>query len=149
MSRNVVLSDVNYELRKAYYTALQGVISVNVYDSVIPKGSVDYDANSFKYVLLSTSTNVSDNDKSSHGWDNTLLLDVVTGYHQFPGKKENDDICAEIMPIIFPQSLNYLSVTGFTIIGTDIIGNEDLVEETETHIITRRLIRVRNLIRQQ
>lgn len=145
--RGTAAQDVNFELRKAYYSALQGTISVNVYDEIVPVDAVSKDANSFKYVLLSTNTNVSDNDKTEHGWDNTLLIDVVTGYHRFPGRKENDDICAEILPIIYPASNSYLTVTGFKIITTEIIGNETIIEPSDTHTIVRRLIRVRNIIR--
>lgn len=149
MARNQAISDCNDAMLTAYYSALNGNLSgVNIYDSYVPDDEENLNQD-FKYVLLSTTTSLSDNDKTQQGWDFTLLIDVVTGFRNNARRKELDAICEDIMPLIYPASGSYLSPTGFKVITTEIIGNEDLIEETDNFIAFRRLIRVRHLIRQQ
>lgn len=129
-------------LQAAYYTALNGNISVNstnipVYDHVPEDAEPDF-------IRIGEMTAIEAPDKSNYGWDVTVLLDVVTDY---TGKKRLQDIINEITKIIRLRSDNLLSLGASWNHYKTMVDNMNTLEElTDTGKLYRGLIRFRHEI---
>lgn len=136
------MKDAGFEVRAAYFTALNGNLTalnssnVPVYDDV-PNNA------SYPYVKLSEQTqSQEDLSKDCTSLNTTTLIDIVTGFIQGGGKKESDNLANQILQIVHPL----ISVSGYQSFATVLEASNTLEEKTDTHKIYRRLLRFRNII---
>lgn len=133
-------------LQQAYYTALNGQITYNgspvpVYD-VVPPGT-DY-----PYIVLGPQTVVEENlNNDTRIMGVTAEVDVVTGFDgSFGGKSQANDIADAIVNRLRKTPGNYLSLSGFLIITTQLDSSLTLQEQTETHTLYVNKLRFRHKI---
>lgn len=139
------MQDVNYQLRKSYFQALNGVVvwntlSVPVYDKFAPNDAV------YPYIILSTQTDVEDSVKNCQGHDATMLVDVVTGFSGEVNSEQMDSICGQIQGIINPINPRLTMDGGFQLIRTRKISDNTLESQNGVWKILRRLLRFDHLI---
>jgi hypothetical protein len=137
------MKDPNYLIRKAFYDALNGVISCPVYNRV-PNNAAK------PYVLLgSQNTNDSERTKDYFLYEHSIVLEIVTGNSSMAGgDKEADDIASEIGLIICPVSpTDYIQPDKwFNIISIELESSNSIDEDTETEVTNRRLLRYKMII---
>lgn len=136
------MKDSGFEVRAAYFTALNGNLTalnssnVPVYDDV-PNNAP------YPYVKLSDQTQTQEEmARDCTSLDTTILIDIVTGFIQGGGKKESDNLANQILQIVHPS----ISVSGFQSFDTVLEASNTLEEKTDSHKIYRRLLRFRNVI---
>lgn len=142
------MQDVNYILRKAYFQALNGVVSWNVvplpvYDKFAPNDAV------YPYIILSTQTDVEDSVKNCQGHEATMLIDVVTGFTGEVNSAQMDNICGQIQGIINPISPRIILGGGFQLIRTRKISDNTLESQNGVWKVLRRLLRFDHIIHEQ
>lgn len=137
------MKDASYALRVGYFTLLDSVLSVPVYDAKAD------DSASGNYVVISSQSSVSDSSKDSFQYEHSITVDVVT---QFQGNaatsKTADDIANAISDAIQPTpSTSGLTVTGFVVLTT----NRDVKEikgQFGTEYIIRKILTFSHLIKE-
>jgi hypothetical protein len=141
------MKDPGFEIRKAYFEALNGNVilngkSVPVYDGTQTDAM-------FPYIILGTQTNPEGvGAKVCYNTDSTIELDIVTGYlGDSGGKKDSDDIANQVKQLIYPDiELD----NGFQALDVSVDNDITLGPEMSgSHKIFRRLIRFRHNIFQE
>lgn len=144
------MKDPSLALRTAYYTALNGNITYNnatvgVYDHV-PQTVV------YPYILLGNQTSIDDSDKEDFGTDHTMLVEIITGYstgYKGGGFTAADTIGEDVMELIIVSGSHLdLSADGYNVYYTSLVLNENFQENTSTHKIFRKIIRIRHSIQE-
>lgn len=135
------MKDASYPLRVGYFTLLDSVLSVPVYDAKAD------DAASGNYVIISEQTNSSDSSKDTFQYEHTITVDVVT---RFTGNaatsKTADDIANAISQAIQPTpSTCGLTVTGFNILTTN-KDSKGIKAQFGTEYIIRKILTFSHLI---
>jgi len=141
------MNDPGEALRKGYYTALNGNITVNsanvpVYDRV--PNNIGY-----PFIKLSTQTTTDISDKTAFMTNNTIVIDIVTGYDgNDGGKADSDDIANQVLGLIRTRSSGYIDLTadGFNIVTTTLDSSNTIEENKDTHYIYRRVLTFRHII---
>ena len=137
------MKDASYTLRVGYFTLLDSVLSVPVYDAKAD------DSASGNYVVISTQSSVSDSSKDSFQYDHSITVDVVTRFQgNTATSKTADDIANAISDAIQPTpSTSGLTVTGFIVLTT----NRDVKEikgQFGTEYIIRKILTFSHLIKE-
>lgn len=106
------MKDASYALRVGYFTLLDSVLSVPVYDAKAD------DSASGNYVVISSQSSVSDSSKDSFQYEHSITVDVVTRFQgNAATSKTADDIANAISDAIQPTpSTSGLTVTGFVVL---------------------------------
>lgn len=137
------MKDTGLAVRTAYYQALEGNveiegITVPVYDGVPSDAE-------FPYILLSTQDSIGGRelkDDDCFNTDESILLDIVTGFPgNTGGKKQSDLIANEILQIVHPK----ITIDSKEV-RTTFISGITLEEQNGAQKIFRRLLRFRNNI---
>lgn len=144
------MKDPSLSLRTAYYTALNGNITynssaVNIYDH-IPQTEV------YPYILLGNQTNVDDSDKEDFGTDHTLLVEIVSGYskgYKGGGFTAVDTIGEDVLELIITGTGHLdLSADSLNCFYSSLVLSENFQENTDTHVIYRKVMRIRHYIQE-
>jgi hypothetical protein len=137
------MKDTGLALRTAYYQALEGNVEIDgitvpVYDGAPSEAE-------FPYILLSTqdsTSGISIKDDDCFNTDDTILLDIVTGFRgNTGGKKLSDLIANEVLQIVHPK----ITIDAKEI-RTSFVASTTLEEQTGEKKIFRRLLRFRHNI---
>lgn len=129
--------EVSKAIRTAYYGALNGVISVPVFDVyALPEGQTK------PYVLLSTQTSNQITNKSCKRFNATILVDVVTESKDPIGREQAEDIAEEIDNIINPDTFVDLDLSAY---GYQ-LGNTIRESDTDSNLMNGNLYIYRKLI---
>lgn len=138
------MKDIFLPIRQAYYTALQGNITlnsqvVNVYD-VVPMDA------QYPYVVFaqqqSTVTNLK---RGCEAYQATILLEIVTKYAAYKGgRKDADTIADQIYSLLNPPlpQTDGMQI-GLTYPDTDFDQGREM---TQTHTINRRFMQFKNAV---
>lgn len=137
------MKDASYALRVGYFTPLDSVLSVPVYDAKAD------DSASGNYVVISSQSSVSDSSKDSFQYEHSITVDVVTRFQgNAATSKTADDIANAISDAIQPTpSTSGLTVTGFVVLTT----NRDVKEikgQFGTEYIIRKILTFSHLIKE-
>lgn len=137
------MKDASYALRVGYFTLLDSVLSVPVYDAKAD------DSASGNYVVISSQSSVSDSSKDSFQYEHSITVDVVTRFQgNAATSKTADDIANAISDAIQPTpSTSGLTVTGFVVLTT----NRDVKEikgQFGTEYIIRKILTFSHLIKE-
>lgn len=144
------MKDVSKILRTKYYEILNGNITLNganvpVFDSV------PFDTD-FPYILLSTITQLNEDDKDSFGTETVQTIDIVTGYSNgsYGGASDSDSIANQVKELIKPnKNSNVFDLSpNFTNIISIFERDNTIRENTDTNYIVRRLIDIKHVIQQ-
>jgi hypothetical protein len=137
------MKDSGLAVRTAYYQALNGNVEVDgvnvpVYDGA-PSGA-DY-----PYILLSTQDSTEGKglkDDDCFNLDETILLDIVTGFpSNTGGKRQHDLIANEILQLIHPK----ITIDSKEV-RTTLVNGTTLEEISGDRKIFRKLLRFRHNI---
>lgn len=139
------MRDTGLPLRTAYYSALNGNITINgrvvpVYDGA-PSNAV------YPYILLSTQDSSEGiGCRNATATEDTILIDIVTGFQgNSGGKKQGDQIADQVLQIVHPD----LELSGdFQNLGTTLESSTTLTELSGSDKIFRKLLRFRHNIYQ-
>lgn len=138
------MKSVNYALRKAYITGLNGLTvngqAVPVYYLQAPESST-----AANYIILTEVTNVDESTKNSSDTNTSMQLRIETWAEGGNAGKMADDIADAVYAIIYPNSQAVLNLVadGFQMVSTKVtddrvidgeFGNRDFV----TRVITFR-----------
>lgn len=137
------MKDASYALRVGYFTLLDSVLSVPVYDAKAD------DSASGNYVVISSQSSVSDSSKDSFQYEHSITVDVVTRFQgNAATSKTADDIANAISDAIQPTpSTSGLTVTGFVVLTT----NRDVKEikgQFGTEYIIRKILTFSHLMKE-
>jgi hypothetical protein len=139
------MKDTGLAVRTAYYQALEGNVAVNGITVPVYDGAPS-DAE-FPYILLSTQDangGLSLKDDECFNTEETILLDIVTGFpSNTGGKKLSDLIANEILQIVHPK----ITIDAKEVHTTFVAGTT-LEEQDGAKKIFRRLLRFRHNIYQ-
>lgn len=140
--------NVSTAIRIGYSGALNGNVTANgtavpVYDAYsIPEG-VEY-----PYIIISSQTEVERRVKWCRMYEATVLIDIVTGSLGISGRRQSEDIAAQIEPILNPVTGPLIDITanGYKIGDTERIFSENLEDRNDVYYIYRKLLRYRLLV---
>lgn len=135
-------------IRKAYIAAFAGItyntIAVPTYDSQTPK---DESIPAIR-IILSTQTKTQHNtNKCGHNWQCSILLDIV--YEQPQGYVDREvveNVEQQISDIVDLIGTNDLAIPPFTVLNTQMVNSNDIITQTPTMTITRKLIRYQHIL---
>lgn len=145
--------DTHKALRKAYYDALEGVLTVNsgqtivhVYDELAQ--GIDQQNEKY-YVLMTTQTATEDSTLTKFGHETTMLLDIVARTTATVGKNILDEIAAQILTIIIP-AVGQNGLTPQPYLQIALVKKESdqyfPVQTSATGLVLRRLLRFSQFI---
>ncbi len=100
------MRDVNKYLRRAYNTALNGVISVPVYYDQAPNNTTG------NYVIFRPVSNSDISTKSSSDVSASMQVVIYTESEDYNDGNACDDITSEVLQAIYPNSQAKLTLTG-------------------------------------
>lgn len=135
------MRDYNKALRTGYFQRLNGAVLSNsaaipVYSKMAPNDA------SYPYIILSTQTGVEASTKNDQGQDNTILIDIVTGFVGAVNDEIADDIADQVYQLIHPSNQNFVDVgPNLQIISTDLLLDTTVEGQNNTYKLFRRLIR--------
>jgi hypothetical protein len=118
---------IGKELRKAYYTSLNGNIQYNsinvpVFDLVAPNNTQS------PYIILGSFTQVNDqNTKDSFGGSGTINIEVQSSFTEnWGGREQADDILNSILTRLSPNT-DTINLTSnvINIVSVEVIGSYD------------------------
>ncbi|SKA29769.1 Protein of unknown function [Chitinophaga eiseniae] len=133
--------DYNKPLRTGYFQRLNGAVfsdslAVPVYSQMAPNDAV------YPYIILSTQTGVESSTKNNQGQDNTILIDIVTGFIGAINDEVADDIADQIYGLVHPADKNFVDVgPNLQILSTDLLLDTTVGGQNNTYKLFRRLIR--------
>lgn len=134
------MRDVKKPLRGAYILALAG-ISVPVYDKFVPSTNI-----SDTYVVITNQTDLEVNfNKCGSEHQPTVVLDIVHRTTEQGGSRYCDDVADEILQIV-PEGT--LSIPGFEVKDSRVVGDDDLSEYTSTLKVYRRILRFQHTVKE-
>lgn len=125
------------ELVKAYFTALNGVISVPVYDGIIPNDAPT------EYVLIGDRLVVNIGQDSNFFTECMVTFDVTSKTRNY-GFKGNSAVVDELVSIINDDTI--LTMTSFTMDNQVIEDIQPLPTLSDKENIYRTIVRVRAYI---
>ena len=135
------LKDAAFKLRSSYFTLLNGVISVPIYDgAAVPSNAP------VSYVVFGGFTSEDRPDKTSFAVEATQTLIVVTRFTGEGSTKTSDDIAAEIIDIIRARPLTLDLTPDFDILTATLDNSSTTIETTEDGKAVNRSIRFRHII---
>lgn len=140
--------NVTTAIRLGYASALVSTIMhegqpVPVYDAYsIPEGV------KYPYIIISTQTEVERRVKWCRMYEATVLVDIVTGSLAPSGRRDSEDIAAQIEGIINPITGPQVDITahGFKIGDTEREMNFDSQDRNDVYYVYRKLVRYRHLV---
>lgn len=137
------MKNPNIPIRQAIISLLSGG-SVPAYYMQVPKSVTP---NPSTYILLTTQTKKQVNtSKCGHDWQCSILFDIVDQQLQgFISGVTVDNIEQNISDALDLQNGD-ISLTGFTIYNTQIQDSHDIILDTKTHTINRRLVRYQFIV---
>lgn len=133
--------ELSKALRTGYYTALNGSISVPVYDAFAVPDGLEY-----PYVLVSSQNSVQRFIKGCKAYDVRIVLDVVTGNMDPIGMSDAEDISEEIENIVNGGTDLDISANGYTIGNTYRIGDNHLTNKNDLFYIYRKILTYGHII---
>lgn len=135
--------ELSLAVRVGYFEALDGVISVPVFDAfALPENTT------YPYVLLSSQTSVQRNVDICKVYDATVLVDIVTGSQDPIGRAQAETIAGEVEAIINPDDADDINIeiNGYRIANTNREQDFDTSARNGIFYIYRKLLRYRHLI---
>lgn len=134
-------------IRKAYISAFGSVgigsVTIPIYDRRVPISINPIPL--IRIIISSQTTRITDENKCDHGWECSILLDIITEQSiSFVNSSIVDDIEEQIMTTIDLWSSNKteLQIPPFICYHTTFSDSHDIEIETPTTTLIRRLIRV-------
>jgi len=135
-------------IRKAYIAAFAGIqynsVDVPTYDSQVPKDAAIAPIR----IMLSTQTKTQHNtNKCGHNWQCSILLDIV--YEQQQGYVDRavvENIEQQISDIVDLIGQNDLAIPPFAVLNTQMLNSNDIITQTPTTTVTRKLIRYQHIL---
>lgn len=129
-------------IRKAVFAALFESIShggefVGVYDAYeIPDGI------SYPYILISSQTSSQRVTKGRRPMDDTLLIDIVTGFKAPEGRELSDEIAEQVNELINPDDRANLdtSANGFIVGDINLQSERDMTAKNDMYYVYRKLL---------
>ncbi len=97
------MRDVNYILRKAYYTAISG-LSIECYYQQAPQSAGD------NYVIIKSISNIDNSTKSTVDINASIQITVYTKSFKSNTGKDAEDIANDILQTIYPTPDYNISV---------------------------------------
>lgn len=139
------MKDPGYEIRKAYFTLLDGSLTLNgenvpVYDRVPPKAKEPY-------VVIADQTETDDSSKGCFSSETTVLFDIVTRYKSGGGKRDADMISNQLRELVIVR-YGFPLLDGFKIYGVRLESSNYLESMEPSDYTVRKLIRVRINVQQ-
>lgn len=134
-------------LRKAYYTKLNGQITVR--GAVVPVLAADELVSAKPYIMLTGQTGNDISGKGAWSDDRTILVDIVTSSAEgIAGPAESEDIATQVCELIAPTDTADWPDVGpdFKMTTLQKISENDLVEGSATETVYRKLLRFRHQI---
>lgn len=110
--------DLNYSLRVAYYSALNG-IGVPVYYQTLPPTS-----NPENYILFRSISNTDLSTKSTADTNTTITVEIHTKTDQVNRGLNADILAREVFNKIYPNKTDSLTISGGQILSTEIISDD-------------------------
>src|SRR5690554_4693743 len=135
--------ELSQAVRTGYFNALNGVISVPVYDGfALPEDVVP------PYVLISAQTSVQRNVKRCKAYDAQVTLDIVTRSIDPIGFVQSEGIAEEIENIVIPDSFEDINIEldGYKIGDTHRNSDTHLSERNDQFYLYRKIITYNHII---
>lgn len=135
------MRDYNKALRAGYFQRLNGAVLSNsspvpIYSKMAPNEAI------YPYIILSTQTGVEASTKNDQGQENTILIDIVTGFVGAVNDEIADDIADQIYQLIHPADRHFVDVgPNLQIISTSLLLDTTVEGQNNTYKLFRRLIR--------
>lgn len=135
--------ELSRAIRTGYIQALDGVISVPVFDAFAvpedPGGS---------YVLVSSISSVQRIIKRCKAWDVSVVLDIVTRTADPSGMRTADGIAEEIENIINPDSQVDIDITnnGYRLGNTFRLGDNNITSKGDLYYLYRKLVTYSHIV---
>lgn len=135
--------ELSLAVRTGYFDALNGVISVPVYDGF----ALPEDVNP-PYVLISAQTAVQRNVKRCKTYDAQVTLDIVTRSIDPIGFVQSEGIADEIENIVIPDSFEDINIEldGYKIGDTHRNSDTHLSERNDQFYLYRKIITYNHII---
>lgn len=139
--------DITGPLRKAYYDALNGNISVPVCEQYLDTNQYP---NATKYVIIQNQTVNDASLKCGINQDSSLQLDIVTIFNANSGGSRQAELIAnEILELIFPvKEIVLPAQIGIKIWRGWLEGSRNITQETSTSRIFRKILILNHTITQ-
>jgi hypothetical protein len=137
--------NITKKIRTAYYTALNGVISVPVVDGWdMSNGMVE------DHVIIKNIQEVKqDRTQQTYGAQAIVELDIVTYMKNGFTSDTRDDIEGEILAVLKPTiNTNGLTVTGIGLYNVEKEGSNDIDEISPSGNVLRKILRISQFIQQ-
>lgn len=123
------MKDINYPVRKAFYTALNGNLSYDGSNVPVSDEQLkDSDSNNF-YVILGSQSDRDDSTKTSYDREASITLDIVTKQGQTATKDIADSIANQILTLLFPTTPHVHALpaqTGFQFLNLTLQNSSDI-----------------------
>lgn len=140
--------ELSKAVRTGYFSALDGVISVRVFDSFAPDADENGQDVHPPYVIISSQTSVQRTVKRCKVYDLSVNLDIVTGSQDTIGMSQAEDIAEEIENIVNPDTFEDIDITtnGYRIADTRRLSDGQLTGKNDLYYIYRKIISYSHLI---
>jgi hypothetical protein len=144
------MKDASLPLRRKYFELLNGNLTLNSVNvpvfSVVPNQAV------FPFVVIDTSSELPSEDKDTFGVEYIQSIDIVTGYVNGGdgGYADCDLIAGQVKNIVKPSKTTNVFDLGvdFTNIVTIFERGNNVIEQTDTHFIVRRILEFKHIIQE-
>jgi hypothetical protein len=141
------MKDPGYSLRKAYFSKLNGYITLNSNDVKVYDNVPNYAE--YPYVQIA---NISTSDESTKDNFNTncvVTIQVYTGTNGYSySKKDADDISNQVLQLLISKTSKPDASPDFSIITAQLESSTYLETQYDGFFEVRKIIRIRNIIEQ-
>ena len=98
------MKDPDFQLRKAYVTALKGNVAIN--GKTVPVFDRVPNSATAPWIKLGSMTTINDQDKDQYNTEVQFLLEVHTAFIKGGGKRDADNISNQVLQLIIDQPLD-------------------------------------------
>jgi hypothetical protein len=144
------MKDASLAIRTKYYELLNGNLTLNAVN--VPVFSVVPNQSTFPFVIIDTASELPSEDKDTFGVEYIQSIDIVTGYVTggYGGYADCDLIAGQVKNIVKPSKTTNVFDLGvdFTNIVTIFERGNNVIEQTDTHFIVRRILEFKHIIQE-
>ena len=137
------MKDVNYPLRKAYITALDGNITVDAVNVPVYYLQAPEEETSEAYITLNQVSNVDAGTFSDHKTTTSMQVQIHTWDDNGNAGKKADDTAGAVLAILYPnpQTVLNMSADSLQMVGTRLAGDQvsELTGQGNRVFVTRIL----------